>query len=415
MGTTRRQLLVAAALTGSVVIPAAAGSAELDVVWMGWPEEQVNPLMDNFRETHPDITLNVERIPFNQLFETLEVRLAARNADPDIFITDGPLTGSYAVRGHLLDLSDQIDQDRFTKAAIDQGSFDGKLYSAPFGSSSQLLFYNKQLFEAAGIEPPSADPAERWTWEKTVEVAKQLRDPANEVWGLVIEQSERPYQLLPLAQSKGGQAIGDDKLTAAGYIDSEPFVEAFTFYQKLFNEWDVSPKGVFDGALARELFGTGKAAMFLGVTYDLKNLESYPDIDWGVATHPYFEGGEAVTPTGAWHIGVNPRTDDMESAMTFVEWAMSDDLQRQWFGLRPYVPVLRAVYDLEAEALEHPGWQIARYELDNTAIPRPATPGFREYEDILRQAFRDIQTGAPVQETLSAAAQKIDRELAKYR
>lgn len=411
--TRSRRLLAAFSLAAG--LPVAAAAAELNVVWMGWAEEQVNPLMDRFRAEHPDIALNVERIPFNQLFQTLEVRLAARNADPDIFITDGPLTGSYAVRGHLLDLTEHLDLDRFTPAAIDQGSFDGRLYSAPFGSSSQLLFYNEALFAAAGIEPPPADPAQRWTWEQVVEVAKQLRDPANDVWGLVIEQSERPYQLLPLAQSKGGQAISDDGLTATGYVDAPPFVEAFTFYQKMFNEWDIAPKGVFETGVAQELFGTGKAAMFLGVTYDLKNFERYPDIAWGVAPHPYFAGGKEVTPTGAWHIGVNPRTDEMEAALAFVDWAMTDDVQRQWFHLRPYVPVLRAVYDLEAEALQHPGWKIARYELEHTAVPRPKTPGFREYEDILRQAFRDIQTGAPVQETLSAAARKIDRELAKYR
>ena len=50
-----------------------------------------------------------------------------------------------------------------------------------------------------------------------------------------------------------------------------------------------------------------------------------------------------------------------------------------------------------------------------TALARPATPGFREYEDILRVTLRDMQSGGNVKDQLTAAAQKIDREIAKYK
>ena len=53
--------------------------------------------------------------------------------------------------------------------------------------------------------------------------------------------------------------------------------------------------------------------------------------------------------------------------------------------------------------------------MENTAVPRPATPGWLEYEDILRGAFREIQGGAAVEQRLKKAARDIDREFAKYR
>lgn len=66
----------------------------------------------------------------------------------------------------------------YTKAAQDAASFRGKLYSAPFASSSQVLFYNRALFKAAGVEPPTLDVQNRWTWERVVDAARKMSDPA---------------------------------------------------------------------------------------------------------------------------------------------------------------------------------------------------------------------------------------------
>jgi multiple sugar transport system substrate-binding protein len=76
---------------------------------------------------------------------------------------------------------------------------------------------------------------------------------------------------------------------------------------------------------------------------------------------------------------------------------------------------LKAIFQKEAATFNSDMWRIVAKELEGTALPRPATPGFREYEDVLRVALRDIQSGGNVQQALSAAAQKIDREIAKYK
>ncbi len=414
-----RRSSVALALGGATAalpFPARAQATTLRVVWMGWPEGQVKPLMDSFRADRPQIELAVEPIPFVQIFQTLEVRLQARTADPDVFICDSPLTASYAVRGHLLDLTPHLKAERFTKAALDAASWQGKLWSAPFGSSMPVLFYNRKMFREAGIEPPPADVERRWTWERVLEAAKALTDPAANRWGFSFEQQERPYMLLPLGQSLGGVALSPDGFRASGYIDAEPFVRAYTFMQKLYTEWKVSPQGLFDPNLPVEQFGNGRIAMLVAGTFNEATIKSkYPDIELGVAPYPYFEGGKPVTPTGAWHIGVNPRTQHKEAALAFIDHFMTDELQIKWFELRPYPPVLKSVWEKEAATFSTDMWRIVRWELDHSAVPRPATPGFREYEDILRVALRDITTGADVKTTLAAAAQKIDRELQKYR
>ncbi|WP_204311597.1 hypothetical protein, partial [Stenotrophomonas maltophilia] len=66
---------------------------------------------------------------------TIEVKLNGRTPDPDIYICDSPLTASYASRGHLMALDGMIDKSRFTQSGLAAATYDGKLYSAPFGSS----------------------------------------------------------------------------------------------------------------------------------------------------------------------------------------------------------------------------------------------------------------------------------------
>ncbi len=417
MSTTRRGFVEGALATGAAVAMPAVARAQattLKVVWMGWPENQVKPLMDEFEKRNPQIRLAVERIPFNQLFQTLEVRLNARTGDPDIFICDSPLTASYASRGHLMELDSILDKSRLSPSALAAATYQGKVYSAPFGSSMQVLFYNRALFKEAGVEPPSADPAKRWTWEQVYDAGKKIAKPAENIWGFAFEQSERPYQLLPLGQSLGGKALSDDGLKATGFIDGPAFVEAYTFMQKLYTD-KVAPTGQFDPAIVPELFGSGKIAMLLAGTFNYDTAKKYQTLDFGVAPHPYFAKGKPVTPTGAWHVGVNARTTQKDAVAQFLRDMLTDDMQMLWFRLRPYPPVVQAVWDKMGDTFSTDMWRIARAELDTTALPRPATPGFREYEDALRIALRDIQTGADVKATLTTAAQKIDRDIAKYR
>lgn len=419
---TRRHLLAhsASGFALATLAPRLAFGQEttLEALWMGCPEEQVLPLLAAFEASADGVVVQAQRLPIGELFRALEVQLSARTPEPDVYLVDGPLTASYAVRGHLVEQTAVMEPqyDRFVPAAVDQGLFDGKMFAAPLATSSQLLFCNVGLFEQAGIPLPSQDPAERMTWAETVELAKRLTDAEAGVFGLAFENSARPYQILAVPQSWGAEVIGPDGLTATGYVDGEPFVESMRWYADLFQGSKVSPPGVFDNTVMQEMFGAGKIAMIVAGTWNLGGFQKYADISFATAPHPYFEHGRPVTPTGGWHIGINPRTEHMAVAQAFVDFLMTDEAMNLWLDLRAYPPVLKSVWEQRAATtFADPAWEIVQFELANTAVPRPRTPGYREYEDLLRVAFQDIQTGADVQTTLAAAASNIDREMQKYR
>lgn len=186
------------------VAPLAAQEATT-ITWInccGWPTEEV---IAEFEAENPDIKVEVEQVGFNALFEQIQVRPGGGASDPDELSVDVPVTAGYGLRGWLLPLDDVYsDEDRadWLPAALAAGTCNGELISAPVSTSTQLLFINSDMFEAAEIEVPGVD--DRLTYEQIADIASQLTqdsdgDGITDQWGFSWEQTVRIYQLQPLA------------------------------------------------------------------------------------------------------------------------------------------------------------------------------------------------------------------------
>ena len=413
MMLSRRTALAAGA--GLLAAPGArAQDPGLSVLWNAFTNNASAPFMEAYRAARPNVPLRLDLLPFGQILQTIEVHLEPRTGEPDVFGVDGPLTASYAVRNHLHDLGPHLDWSRFTQAALDQATVGGVRYSAPFVSSSPVLFYNRAVLERSGIPAPSPDVAARLTWEQIAEHSEKIVREQPGTFGFLFEQADRPYQIFPLMQSLGAETIAPDGLSVAGRLDGAASVRAHRFYQDLYTK-RLSPPGLFDIPLAQELFGNGRVAYFIGGTF-LTNLlpQRFPNLSFGYAPHPSFRDGTPVTPTGSWHIGINRRTRRMDAALDLVRWMTSDESARLWFGIFPFPPVQKALWE-DPTFRNDPLWRIVAHEQANTARVRPQTPGFREYEDLYRAALRDIAGGANVPERLTSAVRQIDARLARYR
>ena len=140
----RKLLLVMVLLLGVML-----SATTIEVLWMGWPQDQVMQLVNAFKE-ETGIDVDIQLVPFGQLFQTIEVRLAAGDGTPDVYIVDGPNTASYAARGYLLPLDEHFSDEEMSAwfdASIEEGSYRGTFYSVPYGTSSAGIFYNKAIFE----------------------------------------------------------------------------------------------------------------------------------------------------------------------------------------------------------------------------------------------------------------------------
>jgi len=389
-----------------------------------WWDPKLEELIEMFEAENPNIQVEPEYFPFNQLFEQIQVRLGANSPDPDVLMVDVPLVAGYGLRDWLLPLDDiYTGEERadFLEAALEAGSYNGNLIAAPLQTSTQLLFYNADLFEKAGITPPGQD--ERWTYEQIAEVAPKLTfdedgDGVTDIWGFTWEQTDRIYQLQPMPESLGGDAIGEDGLTVDGVINSQPWIDAFTYYSDMFNVLKAAPPD--DTVGASDLFAAGKLSMYIAGPWNIGNHLMDADFNWGVSRHPYFEGGEIVTPTGSWHIGVNKNSDQVEAATRFVHFMTTGEGAEKFWRLDQNLPAQKSVlalYETDPAFNEFPlsAHRVSADEATVNPVPRAVSPGFLEYEQILQDTFSDIRNGADVTEALNLAAERIESEMAKYR
>jgi ABC-type glycerol-3-phosphate transport system substrate-binding protein len=390
----------------------------------------VTKAIERFEAANPDIKVKVETYPFRELFQALEVKFSAGSDKPDVYDLDSPLNASYAVREYSLPLDEYFTKEeleRYYPAALQAATWQGKLYSVPWETSTQVLFYNKALFRQAGIPEPPMDVTKRLTWEEVVEIAQKIQTVANEgkpsteVWGFTFDQVSRLYQIQALPEScGGGSGVGPDGLSFNGYMNNEGWVRAMKFYYDLFNTWQISPKGVTPDETPL-MFAGGKVAMFVGGTWNIPTFMASEGLEWGMAPHPYFKGGEVMTPTGSWHIGINPKSKYIEQGIRFAKFLTSDEIMRDWFKAIGQLVANKVMIDVIKEdpmygEFPHSIYrEVVLYELENTARPRPLTPAYLEMEDLLNKAMEDIRNGADPKETLDRYATMLDKMAEKYK
>lgn len=402
--------------------PGATDPNATHLIWMApsfWPD--LAAVVAAFEAQYPQIHVELYTVNPAGYFETSRQWLANGCVTPDVLNIPVEQSANYAAYGWLAPLWNQFTFDQkedWIQALRKSGRYAQELYSAPFSTSTGLLFFNQDAFTQANLKLPAED--ERWTWEKVIQAAQTLtRDENNdgtpEIWGLAWE-SQTPYQLLPLAQSLGGSAIDADGKTVVGVIDAPPWVKAFTFYGKVFNEWKVAPKE--DTFQAVEAFMDGKLAILVGKAELINQFEQL-DFAWGVGHYPYFNEGTLVLPTGDWQLAVNAKSAHQQAAMTLLTWlTTTPGGEALWRTGNLSLPAEKTVLGLfeAAPVLAAPPqayWKLAASEALVFTLPGPITPFYTVYDQHLQEAFQNIRNGADAQSVLSDAAQRLTTEIRK--
>lgn len=402
-----------------------AGQAEGSgtVQFLG-PEDPATfaPVIDAFEAEHPDITIEYTQVPFDQYSNTLQQRLGAKDDTIDVYAVDQPNLSQLAAQGFLEDLSDLEEEAEAatSDAQYEINRYDGKMWALSVWNSTQLMFYNRDALAAAGIEAPSADPAQRWTWEQTVAAGEQAQ-AAGVQYGLLLEQVEAYYQLQPLAESLGGGSgiTGDDMLSVD--VTNDGWVEAMAWYGDTF-ESGLSPRGV-GGFQTAPVFTDGDLAFFVGGPWDVGRMASDAKFDWGVAPMPYFEGGSVATPTGSWSWGVNTASKNKAAAVEFVKFAALDPagalatteattiIPANTEAALQYLPGLEELGGEHAAGVA----ELISSEVENTAVPRPVSVGYVQFEAAMNKAFADIRNGSDPAGRLEQATSQIEDAWSKLR
>lgn len=375
-------------------------------------------MVDEFNEVHKgEITVNLTSIPRTGDAGGYDdkVNAAITNNDmPDVYTVDGPTVAANAEAGIIVPIGDyfeESDLNDFNKDIIQQGTYNGELYTVAAMDSSVLLFYNKDMFEAAGIEPATME--DPWTWDEFYEAARLLSSDgvfgAN-LGGLTTADEWLTYALLPMVQSAGGNIISEDgEETVAGYMDGEAAVRALSFIKKMVDEKIVS-------ATPEDFaFEKGSAAMVLSGPWEASTLKDYPDIDWGTMPYPiYEEGAKAASPCGSWTFAMskNCQEEKREAAAELIQFVSSTQSCVSMYGANSMPPARQSAF-LEIPELNEEPLNVITYQLAETAAARPAVVNYPILSDQFARAVANVASGMEVETALKDAVDQYNFQTGK--
>lgn len=273
-----------------------------------------------YMKSHPNVEVDIESVPDNYGTKIL-TQIAGGNA-PDIFqIGDGDVS-TFQSKGAILNLSpfikgkNGLDTNNYYPQLLNIGRINGNYYTLPKDYSTIAVYYNKDLFDKAGISYPSND----WTWKDFENIAKKLTIKSGskyKQWGASFMGDVRWN--LPLIYSYGGDVISPDGKTVQGYMNSKGTVQALTLLNQMINIDKISPSTQDQAALqGADLFQTGKVAMAIGGIWPLQN---YIDskMNFGIAYMPKGPNGQ-FSAIGYSGYGIYSKTKNKKAAWDYLKY-----------------------------------------------------------------------------------------------
>ncbi|WP_152658597.1 ABC transporter substrate-binding protein [Oceanobacillus sp. CFH 90083] len=244
---------------------------------------------------------------------------------PDVLTLDGPNTAAYAESGIIAPVDEYLtNKDDLLPSIIEQGTYDDQMYAVGFSESGVGIFYNKQMFEEAGVDLDSLPTVdEPWDWNQFLELNETLHNEFDKPvidMGFDDKSEWLMYAFTPFLWSQGGDVVSEDGTTAEGILNDENSVKAITFIQ------DMVKNGYSTITPVDKGFHTGEYAMKFGGSWTIAELEEYPDIEYGVMPYPTSpDTGELVSPSGSWQYAMSASSEKQEAAGALIDFMVSTE------------------------------------------------------------------------------------------
>ena len=232
----------------------------------------------------------------------------------------------------------------FYSAFMENSQTGGKTWGIPFQRSTIVLYYNKEMFKEAGLDPNK--PPENWTQMREYAQKLTKRDASGKVtqWGVQIPSSGFPYWLFQgLAIQNGAQLM--NPAGTQTFYDKPEVIGALQYWLDLINKYKVHPEGIVEWGTTPKDFFEKKVAMIWTTTGNLTNVKNNAKFDFGVAMLP--AGKQRGSPTGGgnFYIFAKSTPAQREAAMKFIKWVTSPERAAQWGIDTGYVAVRPEAWD----------------------------------------------------------------------
>jgi multiple sugar transport system substrate-binding protein len=379
--------------------------------WHGYTEADgkvLDGIVDDYNKSQDKVTIKTQVKTWDVIDDTLLTALSA-DKGPQIVAMPAERLPVYASKKALVNLDDFYADDKnaaeISEQAAAMETVDGAKYGVPTGFVPLSVFYNKALFEAAGVtEFPE-------TWDEWVDAAKKLTvdqdgDGTPEQYGLALaDHATVGNGVWPsLFAGNGGEIVDDSK----SVIDSPENVETLEYWSKALNDDKISPTGL-DGVATDKLFSSGKAAMTIGGPW-MASVSTENKIDYGIAAIPAGPVAQASSGIGvSMAVTAQASTEEQKAAQDFFSYFFSKDVATEW-SLGSGWPPLRT----DVAAADVSSNPVVASLTDISSTTKALLPGVINSTDVLSamdEATQKAMAGGDPKELLGSASTAIEKAL----
>ncbi len=351
-----KKLIVVASLLLLLLLSIGGVGAQDPVTITWWtlasaesPEPAIRAVVEAFEAEHPNIKIDVTIMAESAYGDLMNTTIGAGEGAPDIaYFWETPWLP------HTLDITDRLEadpdlsrDDYFEEYFNNWAVFNGRVVGLPFTVGANFVMYNKDVFDEAGVDYPTAD----WTPWDYIEIAKALTDPDKRRWGG--DRPRGPFRAI-WRNIGATKPYSDDSTTVEGYINGPDAVAAYTWL------WDLVDSGATPTPADIEVLGTegtGPVDLFIAGRLGMATLNNghmitaaNAGVNFGVVPEPHVPGNERFVHAWALRASIWANTEHPDEAYEFLSFWAGPEGQRINMEIGALMPSLPAVLEDYADA-----------------------------------------------------------------
>jgi multiple sugar transport system substrate-binding protein len=317
--------LIAGSLIAFVLAGSATARAEETIRFATWDSDESlaiqQAIAKKFEEKHPGVKVQVE--PYADGYDQKLVAAFGAGSPPDVmYMWNFPqyYTSLMPLDDLIAKDAAEIKPDDIPQGLMNTTRIEGKTYGMPAGFTTQVVFYNKDMFKAAGVE----EPKDGWTWDDLRAAAAKFRNKENKVYGFAVDAKPDPYDFEQFLWSNGTKYISDDGKTLDGYMNSDAAAQVLDMFGDMAKKEEAVTLNLGDDTSGSTLFKGSKIAMFQSAMWSKAGIDS-AGFSYGVASLPKFGDKPAHSALGVSAMSIAKDAAHPELAWEFVKFFSSPE------------------------------------------------------------------------------------------
>lgn len=393
-----------------------SGPVELSFwsLFTGGDGEFFDAMIEEFNRTHDDIIMKADTVKYTDYYTKLTTALTSKNA-PDVVVIHRDHLLNYVPKGALLPLNAELAAanaplDDFVPAALKGCQFDGETYAIPLDIHALIMYYNTDLFSAAGI---TSVPK---SYEEVINDAELIQKKTDAI-GIALDNTTATYKAYTLTRlfmsflrQQGGSILTED--AKAANFNNEKGEKALKGLIDMVNLYGVTPKGLdYDSSVSD--FKLGKAGMHINGVWATGGFEAQEGLNFkAVPLPPMFGKPAAWSGSHTLAIPVQSKMDEkkVKAAITFMLWMTEHG---ELWAKAGHIPV-RVSVTKKPEFINMP-YRADYADAAKSSFPAPRTAAWGEiYGNVSDALELAVATNADVKSTLSSMEKMVNGIIATY-